>query len=175
MVPRCADGDGVRGQFDVAERLLAGLDALDEVAVDAARRPCSSAPASAPASRPACLRLGGCPCRDGCDTGGCRWDSERSGTPCRLVVVIDDFLGLQLAAVDGEHRAAEVVRAPVGHAAAGIIGERPPAGAVDVEAAAAAIGIVGGPGRGAEPHVPVDACRDRLGRAGCTAARADRR
>ena len=52
--------------------------------------------------------------------------------------------------------------APVGHAAAGIIGERPPTGAVDGEAAAATIGMVRGPGRGTEPHVPVHALRNRF-------------
>ena len=84
-------------------------------------------------------------------------------------VVVGDFLGLQLAAVDGEDRAAEVVCAPVGHAAAGIIGERTPTGAVDGEAAAATIGMIRGPGRRAEPHVPVHACREPAGRPGSTA------
>ena len=79
-----------------------------------------------------------------------------------LVVGVDDFHGLQLPDVDGEGGPAEMVRAPVGHAAAGIVAPGAPARAVDGEAAADAELVVGGPRRGTEPHVPIQPRGDRL-------------
>ena len=52
--------------------------------------------------------------------------------------------------------------APIRHAAAGIIRERPPRSAVDVETSAAPIGMIRRPGGRAQPHVPVHARGNRL-------------
>ena len=78
--------------------------------------------------------------------------------------MVDDLFGLQFADVDSERGAAEVVRPPVGHAAAGIVAERSPTAAVGAEVAVATRRIVGRPRRGAEPHVPVDLGRTVFGR-----------
>ena len=68
---------------------------------------------------------------------------------------------LQFAEIGREDRAAEVVRAPVGEAATGIVGVRPPAIAARAVIAVAAAGVVGLPRSRAEPEVPVDV-RGRL-------------
>ena len=132
-----AHGHGVDGQLDVAERLLAGLDAMDEVAVDAAlalvgrhglRRPLL-------ARRADDLQVA--------HAGVVVVQQHAVGIAVGqvlavLVVVIDDFHGLQFPDVDGERGPAEMVRAPVGHAAAGIVAVGSPATAAGAEVAVAA-------------------------------------
>ena len=63
---------------------------------------------------------------------------------------------LQFAEIGREDRAAEVVRAPVGEAAAGIVDVRPPAIAARAVVTVAAAGVVGLPRSRAEPEFPVD-------------------
>ena len=79
-----------------------------------------------------------------------------------VFVVEDDFFRLQFPDINGKSRAAEMMGAPIGHAAAGVIPERPPGSSVDAVTAAASVGMVWRPGGGAEPPVPVEAVGDRL-------------
>src|ERR1700677_1544632 len=48
------------------------------------------------------------------------------------------------------------MRAPVGHAAAGVVAERTPACAVDRKTAATTLRVIRCPRGGAKPHVPVN-------------------
>ncbi len=116
QVTHCRGMDGV---FDVTERSLACLDTVNEVPVDAA------------GSRVTGHRFGG--------TFFIRADDMHVASAWVIVmnqlavwiaaggkllaafVMEDDFLGLQFPDVNGECGAAEMMGAPVGHAAAGVI------------------------------------------------------
>ena len=67
----------------------------------------------------------------------------------------DDFDRACLVNAAGEHRRAEAVGAPVGHAAARVI-------AVGAEPAVDQHFVEWPPGSRAKPHVPIEAGRDRL-------------
>ena len=56
--------------------------------------------------------------------------------------VVDGGLGLEFAEIGREDRAAEMVRTPVGEAAAGVVDVAPPAVAAGPEIAVAAAGVV---------------------------------
>ena len=64
--------------------------------------------------------------------------------------------GATVVAYSALRRATEMVRTPVGHTAAGIVGVGTPAIAFGRVAARATLGVVRSPGSGAQPKIPVD-------------------
>src|ERR1043166_289554 len=164
-----ADAGGAMGALDVAEWLLAILHAVNEIAVNVA----------------VSFVFGN-------GTGG-DWlavangvhvaftgrviHEQAIGEPVSepfmvLAIGRDDFDRPFFHFVDGEHSAAEFMRSPIGHAAAGIIPPGTPTRAVDVEGAADAIRMVRRPRGRPEPHIPIQPRRDgfawqEIGRASC--------
>ena len=155
-----AHGRGVDREFDVTERPLARLDAVDEVTVDTAgsgvtgdrlRRTFFIRPfhIQIAATREIVVKQ-------------LTVRIAASRELLSVFVMEDDFLGLQFPDINGESRTTEVMGAPVGHAATGIILKRPPACSVDVVTAAASVGMVRRPWGRAEPPIPVEAGGDGL-------------
>ena len=76
----------------------------------------------------------------------------------------NDFVRSALVHAEAPLRDVEMVRAPIGHAAAAVFAVVAPIGKMLVNAARAQFGIVSAFGRRAEPHVPVQAGFVRLSR-----------